>query len=285
MISRAAGWTWDVHDGVVTMVPCDATTSARVRYRERVQPLGDPALLARGVLEDGALQLAEVAPIEAVITDEGEYAVIARARGTREGVACERTVGIIVGDDWYAELDGIALHRALFDRVAALVRSLLRGDRLMLGVRRRRVRHVGPTAWRRDEPLPLFARYHGPDGATLHVYPAQPVPPGVVESFELLRGGPPASATMLRALSPRRRVTTGQLAGTAWHFEVRDDGGRVLERRVTLMRDERYLYTVYLDTPSLARDGEILDGVLGSIEALPEPVRPSAPGDVFAGMF
>ena len=155
MISRAPGWSWNVDGGAVTLAPRGDTQCGRVRYRERVQPLRTIEDILDARLDDGTMKVVDVSDVETLTTDEGEYAAIVRARGP----ACERTIGVVLADDWYAEIDALALRPDQFDRFAKVTRALVRQDRLMLGVRRRRVRHDALAGWYRDEPLPMFARY------------------------------------------------------------------------------------------------------------------------------
>lgn len=285
MISRAPGWSWNVEAGVVTLAPRGDLTRGRVRYRERVQPLRAAGELVQSRLLDGTCELHEVGAVELVTTDEGEYAAIGGARGTCGGTACERTVGVVLADDWYAEVDALALGGDQFAAFATLARTLLQRDRLQLGVRRRAVRHRPRAGWRADTPLPMFARYRN-EAETLVVYPALPVPADAREGFELLPG-PPAPANIVRALLPRTPIVVGQLAGSLWELEIRDECRQPLARRIAMLRDDRYLYAAYLDVPvaALAARRAILDELLASIDPIPAPVRASQPHELFVGLF
>lgn len=281
MISRTPGWSWHVDAGVVTQAPRGDLSRGRITYRERVQPLRGAAELVRARLHDGTCDVREVGSIEQVTTDEGEYAAL----GTARGAGCERTVGVVLAEDWYAELDALALDATQFAVFATLARTLVQRDRLQLGVRRRALRHAAPRGWTADEPLPLYTRYR--QGAeTLVVYPALPVPPGAREGFELLPG-PPAPANVLRALLPRTPISAGTLAGSVWELDIRDEHEQPLARRIALLRDDRYLYAAYLDVPvpTLAARRGVLDEVLATIEPIPVPVRTSSPHELFVGMF
>lgn len=281
MISRTPGWSWTVAGGAVTLAPRGDVHCGRVRYRERVQPLRTVEDILGARIADGTIEPIEVGAIEALTTDEGEYAAVVRARGRDS----ERTIGVVLADDWYAEIDALALRADQFERFAKLTRSLVRQDRLMLGVRRRRVRHDALAGWHHDEPLPMFARYRR-GAETAVVYAAMPVPAGVAESFDLLVGGPPAPASILRTITRRTPIIVGELAGSVWELEISDEHARRLARRIALLRDDRYLYTAYVDVPfaELAARRAMFDALLASIEPIPFPARSSDP-ELFEGLF
>ena len=81
-------------------------------------------------------------------------------------------------------------------------------------------------------------------------------------------------------------MTVGELAGSVWEFEISDEHARKLARRIALLRDDRYLYTAYLDTPfsQLAARRTTFDALLASIEPVPFPAR-SSNADLFAGLY
>jgi hypothetical protein len=272
MITRVPGWSWEVAEGGVTLHPIDVGPAAgSIRYRERIAPLRSLDAIVGSHVEAAQVPL-ERAETETLVTDEGEYAAVVTLRDRARDV--QLALGIVFADDWYAEVAGVARHRDHFVRFAEQVRALVRGDRLALGIRRRVAEHAPPPGWLASEPLPQFMTWSAPDGETsITVYPALPTTAALDAGFAAIYVGPPAAAQIVGELVPRTAVQTRDLAGFSWELDVRDAQRRVLARRVILLRDDRYLYVCYLDTPhaKLAAHRPVVDALATSIRPLPRP--------------
>lgn len=284
MIARVPGWSWEVRGGGVTMVPPEGPGCGAVRYRERIHPLRSVEAILRDKLADRR-QIVTVGPIEPLVTTEGEYAAVVDVLGMQGSARVQRTLGFVFGDDWYSEIGGIALRADQFERFATFVRRLVRDVRLSLGVRRRRFVYQPPEGWHGYVRLPTYATWfppeHPADPTSITVYPALPSSSGGAdgERLDLLCIGPPAPADVVGEITPVTTTNTTRLSGSAWEFEVRDERGRQLARRVVMLRDERYLYTCYLDAAraDLVTRRLVLDRLLESIEPLPVANRSVPP--------
>ena len=296
MIVRVPGWSWEVRGGGITLVP-DAGGGA-IRYRERLRPVLPVAAILRAKQEDPRFTVTSISPIERFVTMEGEYAAAVDIAGELGGRPMARTLAFVFADDWYSEIAGIATDPDRADVVAATVRALARDTRLVLGARRRPFVYRPPHGWFGYRRLPQYATWFPPehprDPTSIEVYPALPVAIGdsashsatsdpehvvAAERIALLAIGPPTRADVLGELTARTPITTARLGGSAWELDIRDEQGRALTRRLVILRDERYVYSAYLDTPASDLDlhRPILADLLDSIEPLPTAGNSTAP--------
>ena len=281
MIARLPGWSWDVRGGGVTLVPPEGRRAGAVRYVERLRPLRPVDAILRD--KAGDTPGVTFGPIEPVVTAEGEYAAVVDVHGTMNGAPVQRTMGYVFADDWYSEVAVLALQPDQFARFAKIGRDVVRQVRLMLGVRRRRYVYRPPAGWHGYERLPQFVSWFSPrypaDPTSITVYPAIPVAPGQEVHFGMLPIGPPVSAEVIDELAPPSEARTAKLFGAAWDLDIHDEHRRRLARRVVLVRDQRYLYTAYLDAAmgELAARAPLLDELLASIEPIPTPALGAEP--------
>jgi len=230
VITPLDGWSWEpTADGVLLRAP-----GAVIHYRERVRPSRPLVELVHAAC--AGLDVDRLVGPEPVVTDEGEHAAIV----TVHAGPVTLTLGYVFGDDFHAEIHGAG-------DAADAVRRLVRTDRHMLGVRRRRCRYVAPAGWR---ALPHASIFHdtweSPDGAArITVCPAVPLADEPVGEGD------------------REPVVTARLAGHAWTSPT---------RTLVVLRDRTYAYTVALD----GRAAE-LDAVVASVE--PVPPRAGATAD------
>jgi len=288
VIARIPGWSWEPHGGGVTLLP--STGGAALRYRERLRPLLSVAAILRAKGEDPSFRMVSHAPLERFLTHEGEYGALVDIRGEQtapDGSSLgpvHRTIGWVFADDWYSEVAGIAFRPDLFDPIAGMVRTVLRDEKLLLGTRRRRFVYTAPSGWYGYSRLPQYTTWFPPefprDSTSITVYPAVPAPIGVddLDGFALLPIGPPASADVIGELLERTPVQLGPLTGNLWELEIRDEKQRPMVRRAAILRDERYLYTVYMDAPFelIVAGRPIFDELLATIEPLPGAALRSA---------
>lgn len=286
MITRVPGWSWDVRGGVVTLAPLDGGPAlGSIRYRERIAPLRTVAEILDHK-DDGTAGPVELGAVEPLTTLEGEYGAAIDVRSARG----QYTLGVVYGDDWYAEIVGLTAVPEQFARFARQVRDLVRNDRLALGpVRRRRFEYRAPRGWHGHTRLPQFVTWFPPDHpanpTSITVYPALPASPDMELGFHALYVGPPAPAEVVRERTPRAELLAGGLAGLVWELDVIDEARRPLVRRVVILRDDRFVYPLYLDAPAdgLAPGLAAFEEVLASIRPLPRPgVHAAGGNDLFA---
>lgn len=273
MIPRIPGWSWDVRGGGITLVPPEGNGAGAIRYRERLRPLRSAGALIAAKTEGQSAPFKH----ELAVTAEGEYATIVELQSAEQSRIVQRTFAFVFADDWYSEIAGLALRPDQFDRFSLTVRQLVRDTQLMLGVRRRRFLYTPPVGWAGYARLPLFTTWfpstYPADPTSIVVYPAVPAPANEDVNFGMLTFGPPVSAEVIGDLGEPHPIATERLAGKSWDFDARDEHRRAITRRVVMLRDERYVYTTYLDAPSgeLFTRVSVLDALVRSIEPIHMP--------------
>jgi hypothetical protein len=291
MISRLEGWTWDVRGGGVTLSPMRAGPSVGViSYRERVGPLRSIAEILRDK-PDVDFKIKRVSPVTPLVTYEGEFAAIVDFEGVSMEMPVQRSLGFVFGDDWYSEIAAVVHNREYFAMFAGTVRELVRGDRLMLGVRRRRYSYTPPAGWDGYSRLPMFATWFPPEypksPTSITIYPAIPTTEQDVRIAHL-RLGPVAPADVHGEVSPRNdwQLENG-LLGATWDFAIRDEAGRDLIRRLVMLRDERYIYACHLDARHDHLEGLIptWKDLVGSIQPLPATKPADAVNKLFEHLY
>lgn len=274
MISRLEGWTWDVHGGGVTLSWQRNPGCGVIRYRERLRPLRSLAEVVRDKPAGVDVTITRIGEVTPLMTHEGEFAAAVDLEGTSKEMPVQYSIGVVFADDWYSELVAVAHGRAQFSMFAGTMRELLRGDQLMLGVRRRRYSYKPPAGWSGYSRLPMFATWFPPEfpssPTSITMYPAIPATQHGELNIAHLRLGPVAPAQILGELSPRSDVQMESgLVGSGWNFAIRDEAGRDLVRRVIMLRDERYIYASHLD----ARPSDI-DRWIATWKELVESIQP-----------
>lgn len=273
MIPRVPGWSWEVRGGGISLVPPEGNAAGAIRYRERLRPLRSVGALMAEKTGGQRVPFTH----EHVVTGEGELATIVELQSTEQGRTVQRTIAFVFADDWYCEIAGLALRADQFERFARTVRQLVRDTQLMLGVRRRRFLYQPPVGWAGYERLPQFTTWfpstYPDDPTSIVVYPAIPAPPNEEVSFSMLTFGPPVTAEIVGELGEPHTVDGARLVGKFWDFDARDEHRRPITRRIVMLRDDRYLYTVYLDAPSgeLITRLSVLEALVKSIEPLQTP--------------
>jgi hypothetical protein len=243
-----------------------------VRYRERIAPLRSIAKILKKPGRD--FTVTRVGTVTPLVTNEGEYAAAVDIEGTANGQEIQRSLGVVFGDDWYSEITAVAFGRPQFAMFAGTVRELVRDERLLLGVRRRRYVYTPPVGWNGYSRLPLFTTWFSPEfpaqPTSISVYPAIPTMERGDPSFRHVHLGPVAPAEIVEQIGPRMEVKLDSgLIGAAWDFRIRDEASRDLVRRVMLVRDGHYLYKCHLDTPK-----DHVERWVPTWKALVESIRP-----------
>lgn len=274
MISTPPGWTSVHRDGGLVLVPPEGAGYGVLRYVERVRPLAAVSTIMAAARAPLGWREEHVSPIERVITEEGEYAGFAWKTGTIDDTPCERTFGIVFGDDFYARLTGVCFKSDHFARFRDTARDIIRRDAHVLGVRRRRFVYRAPRGWTGLRDNVFHASWLAPsyprDRSVIVVMPAVPVVPGLREVvLEGVIGGTSPEEALLepaRAIEARE-----QLAGET--FRIR--GPNDTETTLAILTDARYFYCVRLDTQN-ARAEEAraaLFELTSTIEPLPDRDR------------
>jgi hypothetical protein len=243
---------------------------AEIRYVERRRPLARVAELVERVRLRGWREV-DRGPIEALVTDEGEYAAQITLRGTLDGLPVVRSFGFVFFDDFVARLVGLARAPEEAPRLVETVRKLVRLDTHLAGLRRRRYVYAPPDAalWH-GYLMPPFHAYYLPltypsDPSTIAVYPAIP---GTGEALvdAVLASGPGVQRRTLGA--PAHLVAASGLSGL-WH--TLHAGQHTWD--LVVLGDDRYSYAMMLRT--IAQDRErhaaVFQAMARSIEPLPRP--------------
>ena len=86
-------------------------------------------------------------PLQRIVTHEGEHAgILTLTAKTQDGGPAERTIGIVLGDDSYALIDGAVIKPERFAEVRKMVQLITEGFFLGLGEHRRRRFQFQPPA-------------------------------------------------------------------------------------------------------------------------------------------
>jgi hypothetical protein len=261
MIPMLTGWTIvDEGDREVLL----AKQGARLRYVERNWPVRSIADIAMSLV--AGHQLLEIGPVEEHITEEGEYGGIVRSRLQIESRVVQRSIGVVMGDDFYSLLDATIDEPALFDAVHADVVAATCRETLGLGARPRRFRHDAPYNWHRTRRG--IAESYERGRARVRVFPANPrrdLAPSALDALfsDLCRAG-----FISTTAADSEIVLASGLAGT-----VREATGVFGEQSthhaISVLDDGRYLYVVREDAPSDEYSADAFRSVVESIEPLP----------------
>src|SRR5882672_8803921 len=133
MIAAIPEWTFENRGPFVVLAPPQGKGRGRIHYSERHRPIRRVRDLVSGFERDPRFRIVRVGAPERMITNEGEYAALVTVDGTLLEKPVQRTVGYVFGDDFYDEIDGLALEPEEFDRFARHVRQLVLTNDLVLG--------------------------------------------------------------------------------------------------------------------------------------------------------
>lgn len=275
MIALIAGWTWSYEDDTYTLTAPSSTCV--ITYQERRRPLVTTTAILRTVMaRDSSVSWDPPAPIERLLSHEGEHAAMTALRGRRSDTAVSLVVGIVFGDDFYSLLLGRTSGEP--SEIEGLIRSLVIADSHSLGIRRRRYELSPPEGWGGFSML-LHAIYLHPefphDRTTITVYPALPRPVGS-------REGPETLASIL-TLPHMPFAATGHAAPTAIKSQLGLTGSQYElagsptaargTRLLAVLEDERYLYPLALDTDVASRveASRVFERMIASIVPVPVP--------------
>jgi len=267
MIALPPGWHVAHSLDALELVHPEGQDVAAIEYRECVRPLaraGD--WVRRALARMPAFSWSELPDtVERLVTVEGEYAALATVAGT----SAQADIGVVFGDDYYAQVSALCFRGDEFANMTALVRRLVTGDSHALGVRRRRFEYSPPVGWQ-----PLVRRYitewlpPGFPNDSLHLtaYPATPKRLERAELAKLLLGRAVVDSERTAPLA----LPSG-LTGDSFEAHYRRDGERYA-RLAAIFDDDRYTYALEAiaggDAPLAAHRDE-LDRVFASVQPIP----------------
>lgn len=262
-------------DGLELSSP-EGRAHGTIRIRDRQAPLRSARDLATALGTGARFTDVEDAPIERVITAEGEYAAVTQLAGTRDGKRIVRCLGFVFGDDFYTQLDGTAADPDRMAVVSRAVRELTRCYSLGLGeARRRRFLHESPVGWT-GCARGLVTRWIPPgfpaDSTTLTVFPARPVKESVAGALD--RELHEVSWAGFEKLEPHHTMAIKNrhgLSGIAVRVTGRAPGGPVRRHDLVALEDARFVYLMRLES---AADSAVVrqefHQVWQTVEPLPE---------------
>ena len=138
-----ASWERSFAGSDVVFTSVDGPQAGRIRIVRRVAPLRSVEQIFGRFLE-GAEPGAAVERPSVMVTAEGEYATFANAVGLKE----QRSLGVVFGDDHYAQIIGASNDPALFERFRASVLKLTYALTMGLGSNRwRPFYYEPPPGW------------------------------------------------------------------------------------------------------------------------------------------
>jgi hypothetical protein len=268
-------WRRFLVDGGVLLVPPEAD-EGRICVRERqprvrLKTLVDDALAAAGALAELS------APPRPLVTIEGEAAATFSVTERHGALVCERTLGIVFGDESFTVIDGRAERPELFAHFAQLVEALTCDLALSHGSdRARRVRYSPPAGWQGVERV----------RSDVWLAPDHPRAPGMIIVFRARPtrlvddAGARLQARLYEDLTVEHRETgereplmTAQgLEGELAHFSR---VGATHEQRVAeAVLDGgwiRFRLRLVSDSEHVERDLATFASVIESVRPLPEP--------------
>jgi hypothetical protein len=273
-------WTAvNTSDGTL-FYPPEGRAVAGIHVRERLRPLERVRSIVAVAKNQLApiLEITDISPPVASVTDEGEYAAIVDVHGRARngGHAMRYVLGFVFGDDFYDRIDGY-FNEAQAGDYETLMRDYVRAYRLNLGALRARRYHYDPPEGWQGRARNMLAQWFSLD------YPRRPsqiIIPAAFPSSKI-----EASVTA-RALIQRRLVAFKQehediepLASPGMGMAIHHVRGTfandpsITDLCTIVATDERYVYVARLETSAqwLEQDRATLIKLASSIKPLPRP--------------
>lgn len=282
-------------DGVEVYAKDLGIDAGRVRVVSCLRPLASVVELAQGLVKDlrtsGAE--AEIELLQKIITEEGEWAALARIRVTCDGLQLERTLGVIYGDDFYDKIDAMYLseHRRRF---RPFLRQLVQSYPLRLGSpRRRRFMFVAPSNWQpvvHGLAVRFFPRRFPNEYGCITVLPAAPLVQSErgALSDRFLHEDLLADFTV-QPPEQQDKVTSnsGLLGNLHRRAGLRQGDSRPIHVDTAILRDTRYAYPLRLETraPNIEAHRRTFLQVVRSVIAVPTAVSEGASTETMGLMW
>jgi len=267
-------------DGIEAYAKDLGIDAGRVRVVSSVRPLSSVVDLAQALVKDlrdsGAE--AELELLQKVITEEGEWAALARVRVVLDGQQLERTLGLVYGDDFYVKLDGMYLpdYRRRF---RPFLRTLVQTYPLRLGnPRRRRFMFVSPSNWQpvaHGLAVRFFPRRFPNEYGCITVLPAAPLVQSErnTASDHLLHEDLLVDFTVQQPEQHDKVTSNSGLIGDL-HRRVglRQGDSRPIHVDFAVLRDTRYSYPLRLETraPNVEAHRRTFLQIVRSVIAVPQ---------------
>lgn len=278
---RLPGWRATYFADGIGLVSPSGREQGVIRIRDRQRPLRSITELARSRVAQMTAGEHELGPIERTVTREGEHAAITVVASRLGSEHFERTLGVILGDDFYTLIDGGASDPGVRAQIADAVRALVEDYSIGLGVlRRRRYIYAPPIAWS-GYTRGLITEWH-PAGfpneiASIAVFPARPV--GESRPVLLDRALHELSwhgFTRTAGGEPTPILTRQHLVGAQWRIVGRYEDRPLLHQDIVVLQDDRFHYVTRLESTEarIDDDRETFHQLLDSIEPIPR-ARPS----------
>lgn len=273
-------------DGIEAYARDLGIEAGRVRVLCDRRPLASAVELAQSLVQDlraGGAE-AEIELLQKIITEEGEWAALARVRVSTDGLQLERSLGLIYGDDFYDKIDAMYLseHRKRF---RPFLRTLVQSYPLRLGnPRRRRFMFGAPPNWQpiaRGLAVRFFPRRFPNEYGCITVLPASPLVQserGAVSErflhedlFADFTPQPPEQQDKVTSNS-------GLLGNLHRRAGLREGDSRPIHIDTAILRDTRYAYPLRLETraPNIEAHRRAFLQVVRSVTAVPQAASDGA---------
>jgi hypothetical protein len=278
VIPHVTGWTKVYSGDSLALYHPEGAAVGGIRYRERVRPLVGASLVVEELLARFP-QFQGAAPNrpEMLVTAEGEYAAHVVVSGLVDGKPAQRDVGLVFGDDFYALLSGLCVVEEKFAEFSRLVRLLVRLDSHALGVRRRRYLYTPPPGWH-GQARGLTTEWSPLDfpqvPTLIHVFPANPLAEQPQTVLDQMLAEDAANGFVFEAMrGPEPIASLHGLAGLAWNIVGTFGGKPRSHRDLVVLKDNRYLYSLRLETMQEERSVEraLFLELVRSVQPIPAP--------------
>lgn len=227
-----------------------------VRIQHRVRPLRRIRDIVRDSVTrmGAAIREPQLSELEQFPTIEGEHAALITlaAQAQVDGHDLERTIGFVVGDDFYYRVDGLVHRREQFEMFRLAVRHLVFHAPLGLGeLRRRRFLYAPPTGWQgrlRGATTEWFPHDFPADCAILSVPLVRHVreAPNAIFDRLLIENG--IRFEREHVSEPTSIISDHGLSGSLVTLRGRYPGKPLTFYDVALLFDGRFLYLVRLES-------------------------------------
>lgn len=279
MITPPPGWTQHFGAHLFSLYPPDG--GGRIRYYERITPLGRLSAVVRYILDqDPAYKLEDIGVPQRLTTDEGEYAAWVPTRGSRNGGPARHFIGVVFTDEFAAAIDALAVVRSQFAELERTCLMLLQSVSLGLKLRRRRFFYTPPSDWQ-SLPSGLVANWYPPDFpanmATISVFPANPVegpPPTLFK--ELLDSEQRAGLLVEETSDAAPFSSTFGLSGSYWKVRGQRRQQKVVFCDVVILSEGTFRYILRLDSllPERLQEHRIIfQELASSAQPVPRAIR------------
>jgi hypothetical protein len=277
-----SGWRRSFTADGLVLAPPEQLGTGRIRIRPHVAPLRSVKDLAQDFLTPPPPggPAPEVEGPLGLTTAEGEYAaLVSEIVRPAAGVARQHTACFVMGDDWFAAIDGATDLPALFPLFRRSVEQLAYGHCLGLGTDRwRRYFYDPPPGWSgiaRGRSVGWIPPDYPRNPAVIRVHDARPSrTTGPMLLFRRLFEQLPREFGEAPPSPAQAVLTRHQLEGELTTFTLR---GKSLASDAVLA-DVRYVYFLRLesDEPHFAENSAVFARVIDSVRPLPTPVDDEA---------